>query len=98
MPKPPPPPLRRRLGDLPVAVLFVLPAAVGFALFYLWPAIRGAYLSLTRYNVLTPPRFIGLENYERLFGDRLFWNALKVTVAHPVQLLGPRPHPGRAHR
>ncbi|UBU12747.1 carbohydrate ABC transporter permease [Nonomuraea gerenzanensis] len=80
----PRPPLLRRLGDLPVAVLFVLPAAVGFALFYLWPAIRGAYLSLTRYNVLTPARFIGLENYEKLFGDRLFWNALKVTAEYVV--------------
>ncbi|MBB6345770.1 carbohydrate ABC transporter permease [Nonomuraea muscovyensis] len=83
-----PPPRRRRLGDLPVAVLFVLPAAIGFVTFYLWPALRGLYLSLTKYNVLTPPRFIGTENYERLLGDHLFWNALKVTAEYVVINIG----------
>ncbi len=82
-----PPPLRR-LGDLPVAVMFVLPAAVGFAAFYLWPALRGLYLSLTKYNVLTPPRFVGLENYERILGDHLFWNALKVTAEYVMINIG----------
>ncbi|MEU8361308.1 sugar ABC transporter permease [Nonomuraea sp. NPDC048882] len=81
---PPPSSFRQRLGDLPVALMFVLPATIGFALFYLWPALRGAYLSLTKFNVLTPPTFIGLDNYERLFGDRLFWNALKVTAEYVV--------------
>lgn len=84
VPDPPPRSLRQRLGDLPVAIMFVLPATIGFAVFYLWPALRGAYLSLTKFNVLTPPTFIGLENYERLFGDRLFWNALKVTAEYVV--------------
>ncbi|MET7460986.1 sugar ABC transporter permease [Nonomuraea sp. NPDC005501] len=83
-----PPPLLRRLGDLPAAFLFVLPAAVGFAAFYLWPALRGLYLSLTKYNVLTPPRFIGTENYERIFGDHLFWNALKVTAEYVLINIG----------
>ncbi|MBN6057603.1 sugar ABC transporter permease, partial [Nonomuraea sp. RK-328] len=83
-----PRPLLRRLGDLPAAVLFVLPAAVGFAVFYLWPALRGLYLSLTKYNVLTPPRFIGTENYERIFGDHLFWNALKVTAEYVLINIG----------
>ncbi|MFI7611280.1 carbohydrate ABC transporter permease [Nonomuraea terrae] len=82
------PPRRRRLGDLPIAIVFVLPAAIGFAVFYVWPAVRGAYLSLTKYNVLTPPRFIGLENYRQLFGDHLFWNALKVTAEYVVLNIG----------
>ncbi|WP_101790607.1 carbohydrate ABC transporter permease [Nonomuraea indica] len=83
-----PPPPTRRLGDLPVAVLFVLPAAIGFVVFYLWPALRGLYLSLTKYNVLTPPRFVGTANYERLLGDHLFWNALKVTAEYVVINIG----------
>lgn len=83
-----PPSRRRRLGDLPAAVMFILPAAVGFAVFYLWPAVRGVYLSLTKYNVLTPPRFIGLDNYQRLLGDHLFWNALKVTGEYVLINIG----------
>ncbi|MGW4637092.1 carbohydrate ABC transporter permease [Sphaerisporangium sp. NPDC004334] len=78
----------RRRGDLVPAVAFVLPAAIGFALFYLWPAIRGLYLGFTSYNVFTPPRFVGLDNYERLLGDHLFWNAMKVTAEYVVINIG----------
>ncbi|WP_220502176.1 carbohydrate ABC transporter permease [Microbispora sp. H10670] len=79
---------RRRAGDLPVAMVFLLPAAVGFAAFYLWPALRTAYLSFTDYSLLAPPEWAGLGNYRRLLGDRLFWNALKVTVEYVVVNIG----------
>ncbi|WP_432932864.1 carbohydrate ABC transporter permease [Microbispora sp. CA-135349] len=78
----------RRRGDLVPAVAFVLPAGIGFALFYLWPAIRGLYLGFTSYNVFTPPRFVGLDNYKRLLGDHLFWNAMKVTAEYVVINIG----------
>ncbi|WP_208758934.1 carbohydrate ABC transporter permease [Microbispora triticiradicis] len=78
----------RRAGDLPVAMVFLLPAAVGFAAFYLWPALRTAYLSFTDYSLLAPPEWAGLDNYRRLLGDRLFWNSLKVTVEYVVINIG----------
>jgi multiple sugar transport system permease protein len=70
---------RRRPGDGRVAVLFLLPALAGFALFYAYPAIRGAYYSLTNYSLLAPPQFTGLANYRELLHDPLFWNSLQVT-------------------
>ncbi|WP_214104702.1 carbohydrate ABC transporter permease [Acrocarpospora catenulata] len=79
---------RRRAGDLPVAMVFLLPAAVGFAVFYLWPTLRTMYLSLTDYSLLAPPEWVGAGNYERLLGDRLFWNSLKVTVEYVVINIG----------
>lgn len=84
----PAPRSRRRAGDLPVAMVFLLPAAVGFAVFYLWPALRTAYLSFTDYSLLAPPEWAGLDNYRRLLGDRLFWNSLKVTVEYVVINIG----------
>src|SRR5665213_3567433 len=45
---------------------------------------RGIYLSLTQYKVLTPPRFIGFDNYEKLISDKLFWNAVAVTSEYVV--------------
>ncbi|KAA9378572.1 sugar ABC transporter permease [Microbispora cellulosiformans] len=69
-------------------MVFLLPAAVGFAAFYLWPALRTAYLSFTDYSLLAPPEWAGLDNYRRLLGDRLFWNALKVTVEYVVVNIG----------
>jgi multiple sugar transport system permease protein len=71
---------RRRLSrETGAALVFVAPAMLGFVVFYLWPTIRGFYLSLTKYSLLAPPEFVGLDNFQRLAGDALFWNSLKVT-------------------
>jgi multiple sugar transport system permease protein len=67
-----------------VAYLFILPTFIGFVVFYAYPAIRGFYLSFTDYNLLSPPEWVGLANYQRMIGDDLFWNALLVTVEYVV--------------
>jgi multiple sugar transport system permease protein len=69
-------------SDLGMALVFILPAALGFLVFYVYPTIRGIYFSLTRYSLLGQPHFIGLDNYTRLFQDKLFWNSLKVTLEY----------------
>lgn len=71
-----------RGGDLPFALLCILPAGIGFVLFYLYPSIRGFYFSLTRYSLLGEPTFIGFGNYARIFRDPLFYNSLVVTVQY----------------
>ncbi|WP_159792050.1 carbohydrate ABC transporter permease [Puerhibacterium puerhi] len=77
-----------RRGDLRAALVFLLPATIGFVVFYLVPAVRGAWFSLTDYSVLAPPRFVGLENYDRLVHDPLFWNAMGVTATYVVINIG----------
>lgn len=74
-----PAPARAR-DDTRLALLFILPALIGFAVFMVWPTLRGIYLSFTKFNLLTPPQFNGLDNYTRMIQDPVFWNALKVTV------------------
>lgn len=59
--------------------LFILPALVGFVLFYLLPSVRAFSISFTDWNLLRPPRPVGLGNYEALLADPNFWHALKVT-------------------
>ncbi len=63
-------------------MLFILPSLIGFGVFYVTPLIRGIYQSLTQYNILQPPQFIGLGNYRELYHDPIFWNALKVTAEY----------------
>ena len=46
----------------------------------MWPTIRGIYLSFTKFNLLTPPEFNGLDNYIRMVQDPVFWNAILVTT------------------
>jgi multiple sugar transport system permease protein len=83
-----PPRKRRNLGDLKVAMIFLVPATVGFVVFYIWPTIRGAYLSFTEYSLLSAPKFNGLDNYERMIHDSFFWNALGVTVEYVLINIG----------
>jgi len=76
---------RRETG---VALMFLAPALLGFVVFFLWPTIRGFYLSLTDYSLLQPPVFIGMKNYQELVKDPQFWNALKVTLEYVVLNIG----------
>jgi multiple sugar transport system permease protein len=79
---------RRRYGDLKVAMIFLAPATLGFVVFYIWPTLRGAYLSFTEYSLLSAPKFNGLDNYDRMIHDKFFWNALGVTVEYVVINIG----------
>ncbi len=75
----------RRLlaGEAVVGWLFVLPATLGFVVFFLYPIVRVVQVSLTDWNLLRRPRFVGLANYlQALTGDRQFWHSLEVTVLY----------------
>ncbi|MER7173854.1 carbohydrate ABC transporter permease [Streptomyces mesophilus] len=78
----------RRRDDRKAAWLFLAPALLGFLVFYAYPTIRGVHYSLTDYNMLAPPNFVGAENYTQLIGDEQFWNALKVTAYYVVLNIG----------
>lgn len=69
-------------GEAYTAYLFILPALIGFVLFYALPAVRGLYISFTDWNLLRDPNFIGGANYREMIGDPLFWNALKITAIY----------------
>jgi multiple sugar transport system permease protein len=61
--------------------LFIAPWLIGFLVFTLGPFLQSFYLSFTRYNIVQPPKFIGLANYRMmLFDDELFWKSLWVTI------------------
>jgi multiple sugar transport system permease protein len=79
---------RRAHDDTRVAILFILPALIGFLVFMVWPTIRGIYLSFTEFNLLTPPRFNGIDNYVRMFQDPIFWNAMRVTLYYVLLNIG----------
>ena len=66
----------RRLG-----FLFVLPFVLGVLLFKAFPFFMSFALSFTEYDVMSPPVWVGTENYEQLFAkDPLFTKSLGVTL------------------
>jgi len=78
----------RRDSQTRAAILFLVPASIGFLAFFAWPTLRGLYLSFTDYNLLRDPTFIGFENYIAIAGDPVFWNSLKVTLEYVVINVG----------
>jgi multiple sugar transport system permease protein len=75
-------------GDGRLAWVLIAPALVGFLVFALYPTLRGVYLSFTEFRVLTPPTWVGLDNFVELVGDSVFWQALGVTVYFVVVAVG----------
>ena len=73
--------------------LCISPWLVGLLLFVIGPMLVSLGISFTRWDLLTPPRFVGLRNYERMLNDPLFWQSLKVTALYtllyvPTELVG----------
>lgn len=77
-------PLRRRrlTSEAVIGYLFILPAIVGFAVFYLYPSLRGLRISFTDWNLLSDPKSVGLANYNEVIHDPKFWSALLITVKY----------------
>jgi multiple sugar transport system permease protein len=62
----------------------VLPAFVGFMLFYAWPTVRAIGISFTDWNLLREPTFVGLDNYAALIEDDKFWNGMKLAAGYAL--------------
>jgi multiple sugar transport system permease protein len=73
---------RRR--DTLAALAFISPWIVGFLVFTAWPVGYSAYLSLTDYDVINDPNFVGLDNYRQLFSDPKIALSLANTVFYTV--------------
>ncbi|MFO8149076.1 MAG: sugar ABC transporter permease [Trueperaceae bacterium] len=63
-----------------VLALFLGPSLVGVVLFVAGPIVASLALAFTSWDLLTPPTFVGLRNFERLSRDLEFWAALRHTV------------------
>ena len=63
--------------------LLISPWLLGLLLFVLGPMIASLFISFTRWDLLSPAKFVGLQNYEKMFTrDPLFWQSLKVTAIY----------------
>ncbi len=72
--------LRRRLADNLTAYTFMAAGLACFALFSWYPLVRGVLLSFQQDNLVTPPTWVGLDNFRHLFADPLFPIACRNTL------------------
>lgn len=83
--------------DTLIAYAFMAPVLLVKLLYTFWPIVFGVFLAFTEYNVISAPKWVGLRNFEELFGigsfaargpDRDFWfgmtNSLKYVLVVPI--------------
>jgi multiple sugar transport system permease protein len=73
-----------RLREAGAAYLFLLPTLIGLLLFTAGPVLASAYVSFTRWDLLSVPRWVGLNNYIALFQDHTFWVCVRNTLYYTV--------------
>ncbi|MFD8496703.1 carbohydrate ABC transporter permease [Amycolatopsis sp. NPDC059657] len=80
-----------RKRDNKAAFWFLAPWSAGLVFLTAGPVVASLGLGFTKYNLIQPPKFTGLDNFARIFTDERLHNALRVTftyvlVSVPLQL------------
>lgn len=79
-----------RLIQQRYSYLFIAPAISAFTVFVIIPVFASLFFSFTEYNVMQPPRWVGLSNYANLIlHDPRFWKAMRNTVVYVVGVVPP---------
>ena len=81
---------QRTRKQVRTGILFILPSFVLMMTFNVVPIFLSLFYSFTKYNMAAPPAWIGLDNYARLFSNRVLTESLSNTVRYvlitvPVQ-------------
>jgi multiple sugar transport system permease protein len=76
------PQLERKSFSWAAPYLFLAPALLLFIVFVLLPMVIGIWLSLLEWDVLSPPRYVGLENYRELISTPRFRYSIWVTILY----------------
>jgi multiple sugar transport system permease protein len=65
-----------------VGYIFIAPFILGFILWFLVPAVVSANLTFQKWNLISPPRYVGLENIQKLFTDPILPTSLRATFLY----------------
>ncbi|MGP3915644.1 carbohydrate ABC transporter permease [Nonomuraea sp. 10N515B] len=65
-----------------VGFAYLAPALLFVLAFTAYPLVQMAWMSLHNWSLLSPPRFVGLANYERAFDDTQFWVSFRFTLLY----------------
>lgn len=69
--------------------LFLLPAGLILIVFFFYPLIEVFRFSFTKYNIVSPPKYIGWSNFQTLINDPVFWKALKNSIIYLIGVVPP---------
>ena len=75
-------PVSRKKKEALQGIIYVLPSFILIMAFCIIPIFMSGYFSFTSYNIMTPPKFVGFENYEKVFQDGYVADAAKNTLLY----------------
>src|SRR3954447_20025976 len=85
------PPVSRRRHSRGLILLLMAPWLIGFLIFFAYPLVATVWYSFTRFDLLSPPQFVGLRNYKYfIFDDPNSWKSLKNTMWFVVFMMPAR--------
>ncbi|MBK8020992.1 MAG: sugar ABC transporter permease [Chloroflexi bacterium] len=63
---------------------FLAPSLIGLLTFVVLPIASSFWMALQDWNLLSPPEYVGIANFQELFADTAFWSALRNTLGYIV--------------
>lgn len=69
--------------------LFIAPHLILFLIFFLIPAIFGIYIAFTNWNLITSPKFVGLDNFKEILFDKdsIFYSQLRIGLSNTFKFV-----------
>jgi multiple sugar transport system permease protein len=77
----------RTLAEIAPDILLLTPAVVLLLTFVVIPIVSVSFISFSDWPIIGVPEFIGMGNYSRLIGDRVFWLSLRNTLVYALLLV-----------
>jgi len=74
--------LKGNFNQTVAPLLFLTPNMLIFVIFIIIPAFQGLRMSLMKWSILGKPTIVGLQNFQRLLEDKVFWITIKNTVVY----------------
>ncbi len=73
---------RRKL----IGTIYVMPALLFVLAFTVYPFARMFWISLNDWSLITPPEYVGLDNFSRILDDDQFWTSLRFTLKYTLMI------------
>lgn len=77
----------KKKRDNLIGFLFASPWFIGFTVFTAYPVLASLFFSFTEYHITLPPKWVGIENYVKLFKDPLFTKSSYNTLIYVAGLV-----------
>jgi multiple sugar transport system permease protein len=76
-----------------IGLVYLTPALLFVAAFTVYPLTQMVWVSFNNWTLISPPKWVGLNNFTRAFGDRQFWISLTFTLKYtliitPILMIG----------